>query len=49
MKSKEEAIRILQNASTQVANTGHGYPIASEALTHLHNAVFYLLTGRLPK
>lgn len=45
-KSRQEAIRMLQKAAYQAASQR---PVNSDAITSLHNAVFYLLTGRLPE
>lgn len=50
MESKQNidlvAIRILQDAASKVARSGAGRLEAAHALTTLHNAVFYLITGR---
>lgn len=45
MENNIKAIRILQDAASQVV---HSRPVKSEAITTLNNAVFYLLTGRVP-
>jgi hypothetical protein len=43
-KDRQDAIRILQRCAYQAASQR---PVNSDAVTTLHNAVFYLLTGRL--
>jgi hypothetical protein len=47
MKNMQDAIRILQDAASKVTYDGKGAREASAAITSLHNAVFYLLTGRM--